>query len=293
MPHNDANFGIGPLALSAFVSFALLVAPITAARACTSVLLPARDGGYVYGRTLEFGLQLNSQFVIVPRNLVITGTGPDGKVGVGGMTWTTKYAVTGTNAFGLPLVLDGLNEKGMSGGLFNFPGFAEFQRAAGKADRSIASFELLGYILTSFATVDEVRAALPNIYVSGVSLAQFGGGVPPIHVSVHDANGKSLVIEYTDGGKLSMYDNPAHVVTNSPPFPFHLQNLAQYQYVTANVLPPLKVGEVPTRAASSGDGMNGLPGGFWRPRALCAPSSPRQTRRSSPPATRPSAWPFI
>ena len=70
------------------------------------------------------------------------------------------------------------------------------------------------------------------------------------------------MIEYTDGGKLNMYDNPAHVITNSPPFPFHLQNLAQYQYVTANVLPPLKVGNVSLSAASSGDGMNGLPGGF-------------------------------
>src|SRR6202011_1358623 len=107
-------------------------------------------GGYVYGRTLEFGLQLKSQFMIVPRNLVMVGTGPDGKFGVGGMNWTTKCAVTGANAFGLPLMLDGFNEKGMSGGLFNFPGFAQFQTVPpGKANRSIASFELLSFILTS------------------------------------------------------------------------------------------------------------------------------------------------
>ena len=86
-----------------------------------------------------------------------------------------------------------------------------------------------------------------------------------IHVSIHDASGKSLAIEYTDGGKLSMYDNPAHVFTNSPPFPFHLQNLSQYQYITANVLPPLKVGDALLNAPSSGDGMNGLPGGFLAP----------------------------
>jgi choloylglycine hydrolase len=251
------------LGLLASVSFSLLVSPVAAARACTSVLLPAGDGGYVYGRTLEFGLQLKSQLMIIPRNLVMTGTGPDGKFGAGGMTWTTKYAVAGANAFGLPLMLDGFNEKGMAGGLFNFPGFAEFQTVpSGKTDRSIASFELLNYILSNFATVDEVRAALPNIYVSGVRLAQFGNMVPPIHVAIHDANGKSLAIEYTDGGKLNIYDNPAHVFTNAPPFPFHLQNLAQYQYITANVLPPLKVGSVAMSAASSGSGMNGLPGGF-------------------------------
>jgi choloylglycine hydrolase len=248
--------------LSALAAFGLIVSPVTA-RACTSVLLAAQDGGYVYGRTLEFGLQLNSQLMIVPRNLAITGTGPAGKVGEGGLTWTTKYAAAGANALRLPVLLDGFNEKGLSGGLFNFPGYAEFQTVpAGKADRSIASFELLTYILTSFATVDEVRAALANIYVSGVKLREFGNMVPPLHVSLHDATGKSLAIEYTDGGKLAIYDNPAHVFTNAPPFPFQLQNLAQYQYVTANVLPPLKIGNLALGAASSGDGMNGLPGGF-------------------------------
>lgn len=248
--------------LSALAAFGLIVSPVTA-RACTSVLLAAQDGGYVYGRTLEFGLQLNSQLMIVPRNLAITGTGPAGKVGEGGLTWTTKYAAAGANALRLPVLLDGFNEKGLSGGLFNFPGYAEFQTVpAGKADRSIASFELLTYILTSFATVDEVRAALANIYVSGVKLREFGNMVPPLHVSLHDATGKSLAIEYTDGGKLAIYDNPAHVFTNAPPFPFQLQNLAQYQYVTANVLPPLKIGSLALGAASSGDGMNGLPGGF-------------------------------
>ena len=46
------------LGLSALLSFSLLTLPVNAARACTSVLLPAQDGGFVYGRTLEFGLQI-------------------------------------------------------------------------------------------------------------------------------------------------------------------------------------------------------------------------------------------
>ncbi|MBK5959160.1 hypothetical protein CCR97_13215 [Rhodoplanes elegans] len=251
------------IAVSALVSGALVVAPLAPALACTSVLLPAKDGGFVYGRTLEFGLSLKSQIIVVPRGLSVTGTGPEGDVGKGGLVWTTKYAATGANALGLPILLDGVNERGLAGGLFNFPGFAEFQPVPpGKGDRSIASFELLSYILTSFATVDEVKAGLPQIIVSGVKLAAFGNMVPPVHVSVHDATGKSLVIEYTHGGKLNLYDNPTHVLTNAPEFPFHLRNLAQYQYVTAAVMPPLKVGTTSLAAASSGVGMNGLPGGF-------------------------------
>ncbi|NVO16495.1 MAG: choloylglycine hydrolase family protein [Rhodoplanes sp.] len=252
--------------VSALVTTSLIAMPVVTANACTSVLLPAKDGGFVYGRTLEFGLQLESQIIVVPRGITVTGTGPEGAIGQGGLAWTTKYAATGTNALGLAMILDGVNERGLSGGLFNFPGYADFQKVPlGKGDRSIASFEILTWILTSFATVEEVKAALPTIYVSAVKVKTFNDMVPPIHVSVHDASGKSLVIEYTDGGTLHMYDNPAHVLTNAPDFPFHLKNLSQYQYVTANVLPPLKVGTVGLSAASSGDGMNGLPGGFLAP----------------------------
>lgn len=254
------------IAVSALVSGALVAAPFAPALGCTSVLLPAKDGGFVYGRTLEFGLSLKSQIIVVPRGLSVTGTGPEGNVGQGGLVWTTKYAATGANALGLPILVDGVNERGLAGGLFNFPGYADFQTVPpGKGDRSIASFELLSYILTNFATVDEVKAGLPQILVSGVKLAAFGNMVPPVHVSVHDATGKSLVIEYTDGGKLNLYDNPTHVLTNAPEFPFHLKNLSQYQYITANVVPPMKVGGTTLAAASSGDGMNGLPGGFLAP----------------------------
>jgi choloylglycine hydrolase len=251
------------LGLSTVLSGSLLLTPVAGAQACTSMLLPAKDGGFVYGRTLEFGLDLKSQLVVIPRKLAYTGTGPQGVVGQGGMTWTVKYAATGANALGLPVILDGFNEKGLAGGLFNFPGLAEFQTVpAGKEKQSLASFELLTYILTNFATVDEVKAGVPKIFVSGVKLPQFNNMVPPAHFSIHDASGKSIAIEYTDGGTLHIYDNPTHVMTNSPSFPFHLQNLSQYQYVTAAVLPPLKVGNTELAAASSGDGMNGLPGGF-------------------------------
>ena len=90
--------------------------------------------------------------------------------------------------------------------------------------------------------------------------------VPPVRTSsIHDASGKSIVIEYTNGGTLNIYDNPTHVLTNAPPFPFQLQNLSQYQYVTSAVLPPMKVGNTELAAPSSGDGMNGLPGGFLAP----------------------------
>jgi choloylglycine hydrolase len=232
------------------------------AEACTSMLVRAADGGHVYGRTLEFGLDLRSQFILVPRGYAVTATGPAGEVGKGGLAWKTRYAATGMNALGLPIIVDGVNEKGLAGGMFNFPGYAQFQAVpAGQENRSMASFEVVLWALTNFATVEELRAALPKVIVSGVKLAAFDNAVPPMHFSFHDTAGKSLAVEYVDGGTLRIYDNPTHVFTNAPAFPFHLENLAQYQYVTAGMLPPIQAGSMKLSAASSGDGMYGLPGG--------------------------------
>ena len=46
-----------PLAL--FVSLSLIAS--SPGKACTSFLLKASDGGYVYSRTLEFGIDLKSK----------------------------------------------------------------------------------------------------------------------------------------------------------------------------------------------------------------------------------------
>jgi len=59
-------------------------------------------------------------------------------------------------------------------------------------------------ILTQFATVDEVKAGLPKIKVNRAPLAAFNGPLP-IHVTVHDAAGNSIAIEYV-GGQLQIID---------------------------------------------------------------------------------------
>ena len=212
---------------------------MTAARACTSVLLVAQDGGYVYARTMEFGLQLNSQIVIVPRNLKITATGPAGKVGEGGYDVGPRSTRERRQC---PWAADPsrrLQRERPVRRALQLSGFRGVPGRSGRKGRPVA-----GLIRTpdlhphQLCHRDEVRSALPNIYVSGVALKQFGDSVPPVHVSLHDATGKSLAIEYTDGGKLGMYDNPTHVFTNAPPFPMGLPEPGSIWFpLTANVLP--------------------------------------------------------
>ena len=63
------------------------------------------------------------------------------------------------NAVGVDdLVVDGMNERGMAGGLLYFDGYAQFQEVpAAEADRSIASWQLLTYVLSNFESVGSSR----------------------------------------------------------------------------------------------------------------------------------------
>ncbi|MBS7538292.1 linear amide C-N hydrolase [Ancylobacter lacus] len=248
---------IGALAAAALA----LLAP--AAQACTSFLIRAQDGGLVYGRTLEFGRSLRSQLIVIPRKLTYAATGPDGTPGAG-LTWTGKYGAIGANGLGMKILVDGVNEKGLGGGMLYLPGLAHYQDVApGEAKNSIAAFELLSWMLTNFATVDEVRAALPGIRVSNAPQVDFGTA-PPLHVTLHDAGGNSLVVEYV-GGQLAMYDNPTGVMTNAPAFPFHLANLGQYGNLSAVEPPPRKIGDLVIAQPSTGAGLHGIPGDFLSP----------------------------
>ncbi|MCF8033997.1 MAG: choloylglycine hydrolase family protein [Desulfarculaceae bacterium] len=241
---------------------ALLAAP---AAACTGITVKAKNGAVVHARTLEFGVNLQSQVLMVPRGYALATTAPGNKPG---MKWKAKYAVMGMDAFGLTAICDGMNEKGLAVGLFYFPGFAGYQKV-GAADQGkcLAPLEAPLWILTNFTTVAEVKAALPKVKVWGAPLPQLGPDPLPVHFIVTDRSGKSLVVEYV-GGKLHMYDNPLGVITNSPPFDWHMTNLRNYVNLSANNVPKLKLTGITLYPTGQGSGMAGLPGDVTPPSRL-------------------------
>jgi choloylglycine hydrolase len=242
---------------------AALGLPLQATLACTSFVLRSEDGGIVYARTLEFALPLHSRVIILPRNLALTGTGPDGQAGTG-LAWHSKYGVVGMDGVGLPIVVDGMNEAGLAGGALYLPGYAEYQTVTpGQERSSVASYELLLYLLTSFATVAEAKAGLPKVLVNRSSQAVFGMPVP-LHITLHDKSGASLVVEYV-GGRLTMYDNPTGVMTNAPPFDWHIAHLGMYLDLSVNEPKPLTLGSLTLQPPSSGAGAVGLPGDMSSP----------------------------
>ncbi|MGC1177972.1 MAG: linear amide C-N hydrolase [Methyloceanibacter sp.] len=239
----------------------MLLSGVQSVLACTGIRLTAEDGTVVHARTLEFAVDIHSDVIVVPRGYARTGTAPDGKEG---LKWKAKYANVGANGLALPIIVDGLNEAGLAVGLFYFPTSAEYMPyTTADADRSIAPWELGSWLLDNFASVDEVKANIGNIVVPGVVLEAWGFA-PPVHAVVHDASGKSIVIEYVDG-KLNVYDNPLGALTNSPPFDWHMTNLRNYVNFSMTNIPPVKLGSVTLEPFGQGSGMLGLPGDFTPP----------------------------
>src|SRR5437773_10517577 len=85
---------------------------------CTGIRLIAGDGTVIHARTMEFAIDIHSDVMMIPRGYAQTGTTPDGKEG---LKWKVKYASVGLNGVGLPVLFDGLNEKGLAAGTFYFP----------------------------------------------------------------------------------------------------------------------------------------------------------------------------
>ena len=246
----------GVLHRAAMVALASALAFVPSAQACTSFLLRTSDGGVVYGRTMEFGFQLTSEVIVLPRQFAFSATGPGGKPG---LVWSSKYGAVGLNAFGLPVLTDGMNEKGLAGGILYFPGYAGYANpVATDPAKALAPWEFLTWALTSFATVAEVKAALAGVAI--IDVAQPNLGItPPFHYTLHDAGGASIVIEPVNG-TLRVYDNPLGVMTNAPTFDWHLTNLKNYVKISPVNAEAITINGVTISSFGQGSGLLGIPG---------------------------------
>jgi choloylglycine hydrolase len=228
--------------------------------ACTGITIKPKDGSVIFARTLEFGTDLKSNILIVPRGKEFVGTAPDDKAGI---RWKTKYGIVGTNAFNLPVIVDGLNEKGLHVGLFYFPGFAKYQDVTAEDfAKALAPWEL-GSFLGTCSDVNETVAAANSVRVGAVVQKEIGF-VPPVHYIVTDASGKSVVLEYIDG-ELKVHANPFGVMTNSPSFDWHMTNLSNYVNLTSKNIEKIDLAGKEIKGLGQGSGMLGLPVDFTPP----------------------------
>ena len=260
-------------------SLLLFVFSTTSANACTGIRLMAKDGGAVYGRSMEWGtFDLNSRVAIFPRGYSFNGLTPDG---YNGKKWKAKFGVVGLDMLEKDLLADGMNEKGLAAGLFYHPGFAEYMEYdKNQADNTITAVDVVSYILTQFTTIDEVRQGMQDVRL--VAVVEKAIGIPvQAHWMVTEASGKSIVIEYLKG-QLHIFDNPLGVITNAPAYDWHMTNLRNYLNLSAVALPTKNIESMDFSPIGAGSGMIGLPGDFTPPSRFVRAVAWTQTARPVP-----------
>ncbi|MBX7066668.1 MAG: choloylglycine hydrolase family protein [Parachlamydiales bacterium] len=231
---------------------------ISAAFACTDFVVQAKDGTFVNGRSLEFGLDLKSTIRAFPRGQKVASQAP-GKMP--GLSWISKYGYLGVNALGLNFSFDGMNEAGLSFGYLWLPGITEYPTAQ-DPKKALDFTDFCAWVLGNFATVAEVKEALKNVSIWGHSVPPLG--MAPVHAAIHDAKGNNLVVEFV-GGEMQVYDNPISILTNSPSFDWQSANLQNYLGLSPYNPNPVTFKGVTLSPGGQGGGFLGIPGDFSPP----------------------------
>lgn len=237
---------------------AALLAAARPADACTGITLRTSDGSPIVARTIEWGgSNLNSRYVIVPRGYAQRSYTPDG---VDGMRFTARYGYVGLAVEQKEFIAEGLNEEGLSAGLFYFPAYGryvDFDPAL--KERSIADLQLVAWVLGSCRTVDEVKQAVGQVRVIAVDPR-----ASTVHWRFTDRSGRQIVLEILDG-KPCFYDSELGVLTNSPGYEWQMTHLNNYVNLHPGSAAPQKLGAVTLSQFGAGGAMLGLPGDITPP----------------------------
>lgn len=215
---------------------------------CTAATYRTRD--FYFGRTLDYDISYGEEVTVTPRKYPFRFQWEG--------TLEQHYAMIGMAhvAQGYPLYYDAVNEKGLGMAGLNFVGNAVYRKPAPARD-NVNTFEFIPWILSCCATAEEARRKLERLNLTDGS---FCAALPAaqLHWIIADKNGAVVVESVKEG--LRVYDNPAGVLTNNPPFDeqlFHLNN-----YMALSPRPPRNhfSGRLDLAPYSRGMGALGLPG---------------------------------
>ena len=255
------------------MNFALVV-PILlelflAIDACTEIRVTAEDKTVVVGRSMEFMIDLMSYIVVEPKDYPHTSELPKTcSRSSSAITWTNSYKIAYLDALSSPFSGDGQNDAGLSVGALLLRGFSKYQTVPkDKCGSAISNLEFTAWILGNFATTEEVRRAWRKDSFPLMWEQPLKGNTFELHWSITDKSGDGIIIEYTEQGP-KLHENTIGVVTNSPPYDFHMLNLRNYVHLSKFAHDPLVLGETTFPPTGQGSGLLGVPGDFTPPSRL-------------------------
>lgn len=231
----------------------LSLCSLRAGMSCTEVMLPPAGEDWVSMRTMDYPIPLSSQMHTEPRGERWASSSPSAEIPAA--SWSSRYGFVGINALGQRQYPDALNEHGLSVSTLVLPG-TQYETLTGKRP-ALESCDLGAFLASQCANVDEARALLETVEVWGQA-HPLTREIVPLHIVIHDAQGKTIVVEWI-GGKRIIHDDPVGVCTNAPALPAQWELLNQYSHLSPKNHPSWMGSEI------NGSGMKGLPGDATSP----------------------------
>ena len=220
---------------------------------CTAITFDGAD--HYFGRNLDLEYSYGESVIITPRNYPFRFRKAE--------TMCSHYAMIGMALAveDYPLYFDATNEHGLSMAGLNFPGNAVYQPFREGYD-NITPFELIPWILSQCKTVPEAAGLLNNLNIFDEA---FSNAYPqtPLHWILADAH-SCIVLEPMEDG-LRIHENPVGVLTNNPPFDYHMTYLHNYLHLSAKEPENRFSAELKLFPYSRGMGAFGLPGDLSSP----------------------------
>ena len=218
---------------------------------CTAATYYSNNNFYM-GRTLDYERTFGEGVCVTPRAFPLDFR-HEGRL-------ARHYALIGTAhvAQGYPLYYDAVNEKGLGMAGLNFVESCRYGALQSGA-RNIAQFELIPWLLGRCASLAEARRELAALTVVGEN---FSAELPAarLHWLIADKSGV-LVLECTQDGQ-RIYENPAGVLTNEPPFGVQLFMLRNYLTLSPQQPECAFARGLSLTPYSRGMGAMGLPGDY-------------------------------
>jgi choloylglycine hydrolase len=201
---------------------------------------------------MDLDTDLDSQIIVIPKGYRISFKREK--------AIKNQYKIIGVGLYvdNYPLLFDAMNEKGLAVASLNFKGYAKY-KGVDRYYKNYAPYELIPLLLSSAKNVREAKEIIKTINIVDIDFSKSIKNTP-LHFAVSDKN-NMLVIEVMSDG-IHLYDNPYHVLTNNPPFPYQEINLSSYLHLTNETLSNNLLKELNITPYSNGLDAFSLPGDY-------------------------------
>lgn len=185
---------------------------------CTGIQLNYNDH-CIIGRTMELPGDIPYLINYIPRGYDLCDNLLGGK-------FESKYRMLGIAFREEDYLKDGVNEHGLIGITNEFHGYNLFHKEPNPEKTNITSYHFFQYILGTYKSINELVEDIPNLQLTSHDVNGKEQISPLFHWMFTDSTKRCVIIQ-PKKRKIQVYENPYHLMTNSPAFGYHIKRLEE------------------------------------------------------------------